>query len=165
MGEDEENDKPGDLLGHLTREARAKDYVLLFVLTFVLARYLTPTAIFLMFASTFAFHMLHGVTYHDEVPKGFNAHHLNYFLGTYLLSVLYLQLRRMYLSQGRVSSAVLRSSGVYSEQTPPKPSETASIANETTTGPSETDRGGTYMPESQSETGYFETALSADETD
>lgn len=83
-------------LGYLTRTEKIKDYALLFVLTFILTRYLTPTAIAVMFFSVFGFHLLHNLTYHEEPRPGFNALHVKYFLGTYLLCILYLQLRRMW---------------------------------------------------------------------
>ncbi len=95
-------------LGYLSHNEKIKDYVLLFVLTFLLTRYLTLTAIGVMFLSVFGFHLLHNLTYHEEPRPGFNSLHVKYFLGTYLLCVLYLQLSRMWKDGEIVRCARLR---------------------------------------------------------
>ena len=63
-------------LGNLSNRDKVKDYVVLFVLTFALSRYLTMTAVAIMFGSVLCFHLTRGVSYHEEAPGGSACAHM-----------------------------------------------------------------------------------------
>ena len=88
-------------LGNLSNREKVKDYVVLFVLTFLFARFLTMTAVAIMVTTVLAFHLIRGLNYHEDatsfgVASILTADHVKYFFGTYLFCICYMQAYRMW---------------------------------------------------------------------